>query len=379
MEKQVLCKNVPMTPAFIIDETDVRRRLGALSELRQESGCKVLYSMKALPLQSILEMVAVMCDGISASSLFEARLAREVCGESVGVHLTTPGLRREEFNELSGLCSHISFNSLNQWQSMVGSDREYSPGLRINPKLSYLHDPRFDPCRPYSKLGVDIDVLDGLQDSEALEGLHFHTVFSSQDFAPLRHIVDRLRQGVLDRYRSLQWLNLGGGYLYSQITRYRPFVELVNSLREEYGVEVYIEPGNDVVKHAGYLVSSVVDCFASSGKTVAILDTSVNHHPEVFEYQYQPELLQPRPGNVPVILAGSTCLAGDVFGEYPFGTAPKIGDRIVFKNCGAYSLIKANRFNGYNLPDIYHWDGGNMVRKKHYEYQDYRRQWQVDR
>lgn len=378
MERQLFGEKIATTPAFVIDETDVRRRLQSLALLREESGCKVLYSMKALPLQSILELAIEVSDGISVSSLFEARLARECIADHGSVHLTTPGLRQEEFPELSELCSHVSFNSTSQWRTMAGLGEAFSPGLRLNPKVSFVYDQRYDPCRSHSKLGVDIDSLDTLDGIEQLEGVHFHTVFSSPDFTPMSRTVEIIRYRLLNKMRNLKWLNLGGGYLFSQIEQRGAFIELVQGLRWDYAIDVYIEPGNDVVKQAGYLVSTVIDRFDSGGKTVAILDTSVNHNPEVFEYQYQPELLRQSLGDVPIILAGSTCLAGDLFGEYGFASKPEVGDRIVFKHCGAYSLIKAHRFNGYNLPDIYNWDGKNFHRLKHYDYQDYRRQWLVN-
>ena len=378
MVKSILNERVPTTPAFVIDQIDVSRRLQKLAELREETGCKILYSMKALPLQSVLKLAADVCDGISVSSLFEAKLAREVIGDRGSVHLTTPGLRKDEFAELSTLCSHISFNSINQQTNMAGLGAAYSPGLRLNPKMSFVDDQRYDPCRSHSKLGVEIDFLAASDHVRHLEGLHFHTVFSSKDYAPLLKTIEIIREKLLGRADKLKWLNLGGGYLFSQIEYRQPFVELVQNLRRDYSIDVFIEPGNDVVKEAGYLLGSVIDLFDSNGKTVAVLDTSVNHSPEIFEYQYQPELLGLQSGETSVILAGSTCLAGDLFGEYPFQRAPEIGDRIIFKNCGAYSLIKANRFNGYNLPDVYAWDGENLLRLKHFDYKDYRRQWLVD-
>jgi len=70
-----------------------------------------------------------------------------------------------------------------------------------------------------------------------------------------------------------------------------------------------------------------------------------------------PDLCFPENGDKNVILAGSTCLAGDVFGEYALQAETKIGDTVVFRNVGAYSLVKANRFNGHALPNIYWLDG----------------------
>lgn len=366
---------IQTSPAFVLDEDQVLANLQPLQALRQEAGCKILYSMKALPLAALLELIIDRVDGISVSSLFEARLAHEILGEQGrSVHLTTPGMRPDEFAALGALCSHISFNSLSQYQRLQALADGYSKGLRVNPKLSFLHDQRYDPCRPHSKLGVDIELLrDGLP--AGVEGLHFHTVFASRDFMPLQQTLEKLMP-ILTRNSHLKWLNLGGGYLYNAIADQDNVVELIKLLRTEFGIDVYLEPGKAVVGNAGYLLTTVLDRFVSDGKDVLILDTSVNHHPEVFEYQIKPSLLEENiNGGCAAILAGSTCLAGDVFGEYRFDRVPDVGDKLVFADVGAYSLIKANRFNGYNLPDVYGLKQAQANLLKRYEFDDYRRQW----
>jgi len=403
--------SVSSSPAFVLDEVEVTQALEILANLRKQCGCKVLYSIKALPLCSVMEMAKTLVDGFSVSSLFEARLADEVLAGEGSIHLTTPGIRLDELDELSSLCSHISFNSLSQYQRFSGlAKAQASIGLRLNPKLSFVHDDRFDPCRQYSKLGVDIDELLRSACLGQIEGLHVHNVFSATDFKPLIKTVEKLRShclqnvgkgrehdcmdaggramhGAIAEERKLlgkglarlKWLNLGGGYLFNQIEDRRPFIDLVNKLRKDFSLEVYIEPGKAVVGRAGHLMATVLDSFISDGKAIAILDTSVNHNPEVFEYQRQPELHEHDPnGQYAAVLVGCTCLAGDVFGEYRFKEPLVVGGRVIFKNVGAYSLIKANRFNGYNLPDIYVSDSDRLKKLKHYSYQDYRQQWRAD-
>ncbi len=366
------------TPAFVIDEHGINDSIASLSELRADSGCKILYSMKALPLQSVIRLLADQLDGISVSSLFEARLAKEIMNDQGSIHLTSPGLKVEEFYEVSGLCSHISFNSLTQMERMTAVTKDYSIGLRINPKVSILKDRRYDPCRQYSKLGVDINELERVGLPGHVTGLHFHTAFSCKDLTLLLKTIDKIMPVLMQHFRAIHWLNLGGGYLFNQIDDREPFVRLIKELKRQYDLDVFIEPGKALVGHAGFLVSTVIDRFVSDSKTIVILDTSVNHHPEVFEYQSSPKLWQQPEGEYSVILAGTTCLAGDVFGEYRLAQVPEIGERLVFKDVGAYSLIKANRFNGYNLPEIYHLKEKRVVQLKKYDYQDYKQQWMVN-
>jgi len=376
MNLNVLKDNIEKTPAYVFDESIIDNNLSQLFDLKCKSGCQVLYSIKALPLGQVLNKAKGYLDGLSVSSLFEARLAREVLGDEGNIQITTPGLRDDEISELKELCTHISFNSINQYHRF-GKKVAFntSLGLRLNPKISFATDDRFNPCRQYSKLGVGIDSLNSIP--VEIEGVHFHTVFSHQDFLPLEQTIAVLKKKFADELGRLKWLNLGGGYLYNQIVDQQPFINLVKQLKAEFDIEVYIEPGKSVVNNAGYLVSTIIDSFSSDGKRVLVLDTSVNHHPEVFEYQKTLTLLEEnKNGRFSYIFAGSSCLAGDLFGEYHFEKLLQIGDRVVFSNVGAYSLIKANRFNGYNLPDIYWIDKANhytLIKRSSYE--NYQKQW----
>ena len=380
MDIQALKDGVFSSPAFVVDELEVLKALHALAALREQSGCKILYSIKALPLSDVLALAKPYVDGFSVSSLFEARLASEILDGQGTLHLTTPGIRPDEIAELTALCTHISGNSLSQFRQVASVAKTGAAlGLRINPKLSFTNDIRHDPCRLYSKLGVDIADFLASELNEHVKGLHFHTVFSAMNYTPLIQTLDKLKHLIGKRLANLDWMNLGGGYLYDQIPDNSGFINQVISLKNEFDLDIFIEPGNAVVGEAGYLLTTVIDCFNCDGKAIAVLDSSINHNPQVFEYQRQPELYGHNPdGAYSVLLAGSTCLAGDLFGEYRFNQPLSVGDKLVFKQIGAYSIAKANRFNGYNLPDIYTVNSGQIRRIKRATYQDYRQQWVND-
>jgi carboxynorspermidine decarboxylase len=380
MEIQAFKDKVQSSPAFVVVAAEVLKTLKTLARLRERSDCKVLYSIKALPLFAVLELAKPYVDGFSVSSLFEARLADELLSGRGSIHLTTPGIRPDEIEELTLLCSHISCNSVSQYRQVASvGQKPTSLGLRINPKLSFTEDARYDPCRQFSKLGVAISEVANSDIAGQIKGLHFHTVFSATDYSPLIQTLDKMLYVMGKSLGNLDWLNLGGGYLFDQIDENQHLIERLSRLKNEFDLAVYIEPGNAVVGKAGYLLATVIDCFNSDGKAIAILDTSVNHHPQVFEYQRQPNLFEDDPkGFFKIILAGCTCLAGDIFGEYRLNQPLLVGDKIIFTHVGAYSLVKANRFNGYNLPDVYLADGGQIRRIKHYSYQDYRQHWMSD-
>ena len=168
---------------------------------------------------------------MSVSSLFEARLGKEELDNEGSLHITTPGLREEEFQQVSTTCSHISFNSISQYQRLAkNANQQTSLGLRINPNLSFATDPRFDPCRLHSKLGVDIELINEIPSN--IEGLHFHTVFSQLNFQSLEKTVSLLQEKLGSKLNQLKWLNMGGGYLFNQIENHLPFVELVQTIKK---------------------------------------------------------------------------------------------------------------------------------------------------
>ena len=362
------------TPAYIFDQSKFTARLEQFSDLRQKTRFKLLYSIKALPLPAVLEKMLPYVDGFSASSLFEAKLAREVLTDQGSIHITTPGFREDELAELINVCDYLSVNSLNQWQRF--SDRlrgSINAGIRVNPQLSFLDDDRYDPCRQFSKLGVAIDQVEGF---EGMSGLHFHTMFGSDSVEPLRKTIEKIETKLADLLHQLDWINIGGGYVFNDQDSFSEFENMICNLSDRYDLTVFFEPGKGIIGDAGELVTEVIDLFESDGKMIAVLDTSVSHHPEIFEYQRSPVIKEATDGEWSCVLVGSSCKSGDLFGEYRFNESLQIGSRITLMGVGAYSLVKANRFNGINLPDVYlKKDNGETELIRHYEYSDYKSFW----
>ena len=374
---------INQTPAFVYDESVIIDRLAALSEVKKNSGCQILYSVKAAPMRGLLKTIASRVDGFSASSLFECQIAKETIGDRGTIHLTTPGLREDEFRSIVEYVDYISFNSLSQWQyyqghiqkDILGDEiQKLNCGLRINPEISFVKDERYDPCRKYSKLGVPIPELENIKHLENIQGLHLHNNCESSDYTELKQTVDHVCLLLGQTLERMQWINLGGGYFIDNEKQQHELEQIIQDLKDTYTLDVFIEPGKGIVGSAGSLVSSVIDMFESDGKQVAILDTTVNHLPEVFEYQYKPEIVQENSEwGYEYRLAGCSCLSGDMFGDYRFEQVLSIGSRVIFKNVGAYMCVKANTFNGINLPAviILKTDGA-LVLQKEFSYADFR-------
>lgn len=362
------------TPVYVVDELALRRNLETLSGVQRRTGCHILLAQKAFSLFYAYPLIGRYLAGTTASGLFEARLAHEEMPGREN-HVYSPAYTPAEMAELVAICDHISFNSLAQLEAHrpLWQGSRASVGLRVNPEHSTQEGHAiYDPCAPGSRLGIRrCDMPARLPNG--VEGLHFHTL-CEQDAAPLVETFAAFEQAFGEYLPQLRWLNLGGGH---HITRpgydLAALEGLILSIREKYGLEVYLEPGEAIALNAGTLITTVLDIVP--GETpVLILDASAAcHMPDVLEMPYRPPLHGAGlPGEKPYTcrLAARTCLAGDVIGDYSFDAPPQVGDRLVFGDMAIYTMVKNNTFNGMPLPDIAWRDaegGCRVIRRFGYE------------
>lgn len=345
------------TPAYVYDELVMDEDIAAARKALAPTGAHLLLALKAFSFESGLRHVAPLLDGLHASSVFEARLARHVTRDGL-VHSTTPGLRDADVDALAALSDRLSFNSLGQLaRNLATVAGATSPGLRVNPGLSFVSDERYDPAARNSKLGVPVDDVRRLlvRTRGALagvEGILAHANSESTHFADLLQVVELLVERLDPLLRQVRWVNLGGGYLFSDAEDLDVLERAVHLVRTRYDVDVLFEPGLSLVNRAGALVTTVVDLFHSGAKDIAVLDTSISHVPEVLDFQWVPDVAS-EDGAHRYVLAGASCLAGDVFGEHSFDEPLEVGRRLVLTDVGAYSLVRASWFNGLGLPTVY--------------------------
>ena len=279
------------TPALVYDQGTLAELGDVAGRLRQQFGVSVLYAIKACAFFDVLQLLVPSLDGFAVSSLFEARLIRDLYPGSP-IHLTTPGLSENEIEELAEICTYVTFNSETQLSAFGPIVQpNASIGLRVNTHVSHVSDPRYDPAQPQSKLGVPLKSLSKVLASAPVEvsGLHFHTNADSENLVELEENVEVVAQSVAGVGR-FDWLNFGGGYLFGTIPVLAPLGNSVALAKRDIADEVFVEPGAGLVRPAGNLISRVVDTFERRHIRVAVLDTSVNHLPEVLEFGYQPEV-----------------------------------------------------------------------------------------
>lgn len=345
------------SPCYIVDERLLLKNLRLLYSIQQRTGCSILLALKGFSMYSIFPLVGKYLKGVTASSLFEARLGYEELGKEV--HIYAPAYVEAEFDEILGNCDHVTFNSFDQWNRFKDKvknikTKRISCGIRINPEYSEIETPIYDPCYQYSRLGVTLSNFRP-EELDGIEGLHFHTL-CEQNSDTLERTIQVVERKFGQFIKAMKWLNLGGGH---HITRpdynIETLVRTIKFLQDKYGVDIYLEPGEAVALNTGFLVSKVLD-IVDNGMKIAILDTSAAcHMPDVLEMPYRPNIIDAgKPGEYPYTyrLGGHTCLAGDIIGDYSFRQPLKPGDRLVLCDMAHYTMVKNNMFNGVNLPSI---------------------------
>ena len=363
------------TPCFIIDEKALRANLSILKGVKERTGCKILLAQKAYSCYATYPLISQYLDGTTASGLYEAKLGREhFPGE---VHVFSPAYKEEDFDELLGIADDFVFNSIAQLKKYGARAKACGKGvgLRLNPEHSTQDHAIYDPCSPGSRMGVrakdfEKSVL------PLLDGFHMHTL-CEQGSDALAETVEALEEK-FGRYLSrVKWLNLGGGHHITRSDYDIPLLEkTILRLQNTYGVQIYLEPGEAVVLNAGTLTGEVLD-IVNNGIDIAILDVSAAcHMPDVLEMPYRPPVLGAgKPGEKAFTyrLAGNTCLAGDVIGDYSFDSPLKVGDRITFSDMALYTMVKTNTFNGTPLPDIlFRTPDGELKTVRTFSYSDFK-------
>ena len=349
------------TPCYVIDERKLRKNLEILKKVKDDTGCKILLAQKAFSNFFEYPLIGQYLDGTTASGLFEAKLGYEKMGKEN--HVFAPAFKESEIGELTDICEHLVFNSFSQLEKYADFCKEkgVSIGIRVNPECSTQGDHAiYDPCAPGSRLGVTKEVFDceiaaEPQLFDALDGLHFHTL-CEQNADDLAKTLEAVEEKFGPWLSKIKWLNMGGGHHITRDDYDRELlIKCIRHIRDTYGVEVYLEPGEAIALNAGYLVTEVMD-IVENGLSVLILDASAAcHMPDVLEMPYRPPLKDSGVSGEKEFtyrLSSCTCLAGDVIGDYSFDKQIQVGDKLYFQDMAIYSMVKNNTFNGIPLPGI---------------------------
>ncbi|MBP5323193.1 MAG: carboxynorspermidine decarboxylase [Bacteroidaceae bacterium] len=370
------------SPCYVVEENLLRRNLSLIQHVAEEADVEIILAFKAFALWKTFPIFREYISHTTASSLYEARLAFEEFGSPA--HTYSPAYVEKEFPDILRCSSHLTFNSLSQYERFypLAKQSGVSLGIRINPEYSEIETELYNPCAPGSRFGVLASQLPEVL-PEGIEGFHCHCHCESSSEA-LEHTLFHLEEKFGHWLPKLKWLNLGGGLLMTRADYDVPrLVRILKGLHARYPqLHIILEPGSAFAWQTGSLISQVVDIVENKGIQTAILNVSFTcHMPDCLEMPYHPAVRgaqiveDVKLSNSPFLyrLGGNSCLSGDYMGYWAFDHPLKIGEYIVLEDMIHYTTVKTTMFNGIHHPSL------AILRADHsievlrtYTYEDYR-------
>jgi len=371
--------NAIPSPCYVMEEKLLRNNLALIKRVKEEAGVNIILAFKAFALWKSFPIVREYIPHSTASSKFEAQLAFEEMGSPA--HTYSPAYTEADFPAILKYSSHITFNSLSQFDRfypLVKADgRGVSCGLRINPEFSDVETDLYNPCAPGSRMGIVRDLL-GETLPEGVEGLHFHTLCESSSYD-----LERTLQEVDKKFGTLlsqvKWLNMGGGHLMTRKDYDTAhLVSVLRAFKTKYpNLEIIMEPGSAFAWQTGFLLTTVVDIVENKGIKTAIIDASFTcHMPDCLEMPYKPAIRNATDaveGKPTYRIGGNSCLSGDYMGDWSFDKPLEVGDKVVFEDMIHYTIVKTSMFNGIPHPSLALWSKEDeLVLYRSFGYEDYK-------
>ncbi len=364
--------DLPATPYYLVDEARLLDNLLVVDRVRELCGAKSVLALKCFSTWSVFGLLREHLDGSTSSSLYEARLGHEELGKEV--HAYCVAFSRDEVAAVAGLADKVIFNSASQLDAHRDLVEHLDVGIRVNPGVSHSHFDLADPARRYSRLGV-CDAAELARVAPLVNGLMFHFNCENDDAASVCNSIESIGERFGEVLEAVQWVSLGGGIAFTNPGY--PLEQLCTALKsfgERFGVQVYLEPGEAVVTSTAELVTTVLDVVHNE-LDIAVVDASLEAHMlDHLIYRTTPRIAAPAAGPYATIIAGRTCLAGDVFGEHHLARRLSVGDEVRVADAAGYTMVKTTWFNGLPMPSIAvrRLDGTiDVVRR--FDYEDFKR------
>lgn len=364
------------SPCYLLEEEKLTANLEVLKRVQDEADCTIILALKGFAMWSVFPQVKQYLFGCTASSLHELQLSADKFGGEN--HIYSAAYREDEFDEIASLADHLIFNSVAQWHKFRHRAMQagVSCGLRVNPGIAEVTTALYNPCFTGSRLGIRPEHL-MKADMSGVEGLHVHALCENMADSSLV-LIDAFEEKFAAWIPELKWVNFGGGHLMTHADYdVELLIERIKRFREKWQVKVYLEPGGAIAWRTGPLITSVLDIVPTDGLEVAILDISATAHmPDVLEMPYRPAIAGSGKAGEKAHtyrLGGTSCLAGDVIGDYSFDAPLEVGSRLIFEDMIHYTMVKTTMFNGVRHPDIGIWHSDNtfeLVRR--FSYEDFR-------
>ncbi|WP_418139595.1 carboxynorspermidine decarboxylase [Oceanimonas smirnovii] len=339
------------TPYYLIDKTKLLRNMERIAYVREHSGAKALLALKCFATWSVFDLMSQYMDGTTSSSLNEVKLGKQKFGGET--HAYSVAYADDEIAEVLAHSDKIIFNTIGQLERFEQASASHVRGLRLNPGVSSSEFIIADPSRPFSRLGEwDADKV--LRVMDKISGFMIHNNCENSDFVLFDRMLGEIEQkfGSLLSQPQITWVSLGGGIHFTgDGYPVDDFCARIKAFSEQFGVQVYLEPGEASITMSTSLEVTVLDTLFN-GKQLAIVDSSIEAHMLDLLIYRETAKMAPNDGEHQYMVCGKSCLAGDIFGEFNFEQPLQVGDRLSFIDAAGYTMVKKNWFNGVQMPAI---------------------------
>ncbi|WP_219704066.1 carboxynorspermidine decarboxylase [Marinomonas lutimaris] len=337
------------TPYYLIDKAALLKNLEKIAYVRQQSGAKSLLALKCFATWSVFDLMQDYMDGTTSSSLYEVKLGKtKFQGET---HAYSVAYSDDEIAEVLDHSDKIIFNSIGQFNRFKEASKDKTRGLRVNPQVSTSEFLIADPARPFSRLGEwDPEKIATVIND--ISGFMFHNNCENNSFERFDEMLNLIEERFGHLIQQVKWVSLGGGIHFTgEGYPIDKFCQRLKEFAEKYDIQVYLEPGEASITKSTTLEVTVLDTLFN-GKNLAVVDSSIEAHMLDLLIYRENAKMAPCDGEHEYMICGKSCLAGDIFGEFKFDKALKVGDRLSFQDAAGYTMVKKNWFNGVKMPSI---------------------------
>lgn len=337
------------TPYYLIDEKKLLQNLKKIKYVREHSGAKSLLALKCFSTWSVFDLMNKYMDGTTSSSLYETKLGYQKFGKET--HSFSVAYSASDIKGIRNISDKIIFNSISQLEIFYNKVKNIKLGLRINPEMSYSNFDLADPARKFSRLGA-FSIKEIMTILNKISGVMFHYNCENDNFEIFSDMLDKISIKFEKILKKIEWVSLGGGLFFTK--NGYPLNEFCNKLKKfskKYNIQVYLEPGEAAITNSCELVTTVLD-IVNNEKTIAIVDASIEAHMlDLLVYRTHAKI-NAKIGKNRYVIAGKSCLSGDIFGEYKILNELKVGSIVRFSDTAGYTMVKKNWFNGLKMPSI---------------------------
>lgn len=358
-------------PVYIYAKDIIRSKVDEL-RAKLPNEIDIYYSIKANPLQEIINYLKPLLDGYDVSSLNELYLALNTGIEPDRICYTGPGKSDDELSAAISNKVVISAESFLELKRIELLSKNLATTaiilLRVNPNFVQQRA-GMKMASGSSPFGIDAEQLpEVIQwiENTSIDLQGFHIYYGSQilDAEAINNtqnkIFELLQEMTSLCNRPITTFNIGGGFGIPYFEKHTPLDltsvgnNLQNLLSDLHSIsptykktKPIIELGRYIVGEAGIYVCKVIDKKVSRGTTYLITNGGMHHH-----LAASGNLGQKNRKNYPVIVAnkissdkkervtivGKLCTPLDIIAEDIMLNQCEVGDIIAVLQSGAYGL-----------------------------------------